>query len=196
MSSGLYVSPIVVERYSGAVAAGNLAQPFVAPADFDVLGLVAILGTAPGAGDSVSVNISNSPTSQLANVAPYDLWSALAVPTISGTNTHSFTTSTTDTVVDNRPYALDYPFPGPAGVSGHETAQSTSLTTQAPVTAPPQISEYDMGALVGPDNTYSDFNGVTQSAALVHAGDILTFVVSGTVGTAADLAVVLLLDKR
>jgi hypothetical protein len=53
-----------------------------------------------------------------------------------------------------------------------------------------------MGALVAPDNTYTDFNGFTSAASHVHAGDILTFVVGGTAGSSANLEVVLYCQKR
>lgn len=194
--SGLYTNPVLVERFSSAVALGNLAQPFVAPCDLDVVGLVAVVITPPGGSVSLTVNVTDTPVSQLANVGPYSLWTAANVPTITGTSTRSYTTSANTAVVENRPYALNYPLPGPSGLSGYETAQATSPITQDPVTAPPTIFEYQMGALIAPDNTYADFNGFTTPASIVHEGDVLTFMVGGGVGSAAGLEVVLYAHKR
>lgn len=195
--AGLYASSILIERSLATVVAGDLTPVFVAPCDLDVVGLLAHVTTAPGAGDEVTVNILNTPTSQSANVAAYDLWTTANVPTISGVALSSVGTTTSVAVIDNRPYALDYPLPGPAGTSGFETAQSTSYITQTPVTAPPQEYRYELDPYVAPDNTYTDFNGVVGTpASVVHAGDVLTFVVGGTVGAAADLEVVLFVNKR
>lgn len=202
MSAGLYPAQVLVERFVAAPALGNQAQVFVAPCDLEVVGLVAVAGTAPSAG-AVTINISDSPTSQIANVAAYNLWTAANVPTIAEAATKSFTTSASDafgtaygTLLDNQPYALDYPFPGPSGTSGYETAQSTALTTQSPVTSPPALYIYSMEDLVAPDNTYSDYNGITQPASWVHAGDVLTFVLGGTITSLANLEIVLYLDKH
>lgn len=192
----LYSDAILVERYDASPTAANLDQVFVAPVDLVVLGLLATVGTAPGGTDTVTVNISDSPTSQLASVAAYNLWSTSMVPTITGTAKNSFTTSTTTQVIENRPYALDYPLPGPDGTTGYETAQSTSQTTQSIVASPPKISIYEMGALVAPDETYTDFNSLTQNASLVHAGDVLTFAVGGTIGSAAKLEIVLFCQQN
>lgn len=197
MASGLYPNAEIVERFQASVSAANLSQPFVAPCDLDVLGLVAVVGTAPGGSNVMTLNISNSPTSQLANVAAFNLWTAANVPSITGTSTKSFTTNTSQTLIQNVPYALNYPLPGPAGAKGYTTAQSTAQTTQSPVVAPPTMAVYQMGALVLPDNTYTDFNGFTgTTAARVNAGDVLTFVVGGVVGSAANLAISLYLQKR
>lgn len=197
MASGLNPNNVLIERFLASVSAENLPQSFVVPCDLDVVGLVANVGTAPGGSAAVKVNVSNSPTSQLATVAAYNLWTTGNVPTITGTAVNSFTTSTARTVVDNAPYALNYPLPGPSGTTGYETAQSTTQVTQSPVTAPPNEYVYAMGALLAPDNTYSDFNGVTQPASIVHAGDVLTFVVAGgSLGSSANLSVTLYCQKR
>jgi len=195
--AGLYASSLVVERFSATVASGSLGQVFVAPFDLDIVGLIAHVGTAPGGTDTLTVNVSDSPTSQLANVAAYDLWTAANVPTITGTATSSVGTNTTLEVVDNRPYALNYPLPGPAGTTGFETAQATTTITQSPVTAPPQLYRYEMDPLVAPDATYTDFNGVVGvPASVVHAGDVLSFVVTTASAAAADLEIVLFANKR
>ena len=200
---GLFLSPVIVERYLASVSASTLAQVFVAPTDLTVVGLVAYVGTAPASTDTVKINVSNSPTSQLVSpagaanqsVVAYSLWTAANVPTITGTATTSFTTSNSTSVIENTAYALNYPLPGPSGTSGYKTAQSTSQYTQSPVIAPPDMYVYELGALTGPDNTYSDLNGQTQSAALIHAGDVLSFVLTGTVGSAADLQISLFCQK-
>lgn len=206
MSSGLYPSDIFIERFQASVSAANLGQLFVAPADLDVLGLVATVGTAPGANDGVIINVSNFPTSQQggsgAPVSAYNLWTAANAPTILGTSKNSFGTTNSGTVVNNVPYALNYPLPGPSGTKGYNTAQSTVQTTETPVVTPPLIFFYEMNALVAPDNTYTDYNGVTgKPAAHIHAGDVLTFSVaaggSGTsLGAAANLEIVLFAQKR
>jgi hypothetical protein len=185
---GLYNNPILIERFQAAISATTLTQVFIAPTDLEVIGLVAALGTtAPGAGNGVAINVSNSPTSQLANVSAYNLWTATNVPTILGASKTTFSTSTTTTVVKNLPYALNYPLPGPSGTTGFVTAQATAQTTETPVTAPPTLAEYQMGALVAPDNVYTDFNGIVNSPAnWVHAGDILSFVTSAA-GTNASI---------
>ena len=59
-----------------------------------------------------------------------------------------------------------------------------------------------MGALTLPDNTYVDFNGVTQPTNHINAGDVLSFVVSAggtnsSIGAAAGtLSIILYLTKR
>ena len=207
--SGLYQAPIVVERNSTSSAAATIFPPFIAPEELEVLGMLLNLGTAPGAGDGVAVNISNSPTSQLSAaqggtaVSAYNLWTTANRPTILGTNTtYPGVTSTFSQVVENIPYALNYPLPGPAGSVGFETAQQTSTITTAPVTSPPLVYKFGINALVAPDNTYTDYNGITTVPALyVHAGDVLSFVISAaganvSVGAAANLEIVLLANKR
>ena len=197
MASGLNLNTILIERFLGSVATGNLSQTFAAPCDLDVIGLVATVGTAAGSSDAITVNINNSPTSQLSKVSAFNLWTATNVPTITDPSKTSYTTSATTAVVQNRPYPLNYPLPGPTGTVGYTTAQATSQTTETPVVSPPTIFEYQMGALVQPDNTYTDYNGVAlTSAARINAGDVLTFVVGGTAGSAANLSIVLYTQKR
>jgi hypothetical protein len=199
---GLYDDAVVFERFQASVSAANLSQPLVAPCDLEVVGLVARLGTAPGGASTVTINVSNSPTSQLAGVSAYNLWTALNVPTITGTASTSFTTSAPTTqatgqpLIKNLPYALNYPFPGPSGTTGFVTAQSTSQTVETPVTAPPTLAKYQMSALVAPDNTYSDLNSIVTPANILHAGDIATFVVGGGIGSAANLALSLFCQRR
>lgn len=204
--SGFYDSPVLIERFLASVSAENLPQPFIVPTDLDVIGLVAHVGTAPGGADGVTINGSVFPTSQqggaLASVSAYNLWTTANVPSILGTAVNSFTTTNTTEVIQNFPYALDYPLPGPAGTVGYETAQATSQITTAPVTAPPELYIYEMGALVAPDNTYTDYNGVTLKPAYhLHAGDVLTFVIGAggtgaSVGAAANLAITLFTKKN
>lgn len=202
MPGGIYDSPVIIERFLASVTASSLPEVFLAPCDLEVIGLMAVLGTAPGSTDGITVNISNSPTSQLGTVSAYNLWTATSVPSILGTATKSYTTDTTRTVIENVPYALGYPLPGPTGTKGYETAQQTSQITETPVTAPPSINVFEMGALVVPDGTYTDFNGATLVPAnIVHAGDVLSFVVAAagtnnSVGAAANLALSLLMQKR
>lgn len=205
MASGLYQDHMNVERFLASVSASNLPQVYVAPCDLDVLGLLAVVGTAPGVNDGVTVNVNNFPTSQqggaLSSVGAYNLWTAANVPTILGSSKNSFTTSNAATVIRNLPYALNYPLPGPSGQSGYVTAQSTAQSTQTPLTAPPVLYEFGLGALVQPDNTYTDYNGIVRSAALVSAGDVLTFTVGAagsgaSVGAAANLEILLYTQKR
>jgi hypothetical protein len=190
----------LVERFLSSYAAGSITQKFIAPCDLEVQGLLATIGTAPGGTASVVFNLSISPTSQLGLVSAYNAWTTANAPTISGTSTNSFTTSVTSTVVKNIPYALNYPLPGPSGTSGYSTAQSTSQTTETPVTSPPTLSLYQMGALTAPDNTYLDYNGVSQSAGYLHAGDIVTFTVAagaaGAGSAAGTVEIVLFALKR
>src|ERR1700679_2034234 len=129
MASGLYQNTIIVERSQAAYSAAAIAQKFMSPCDLDVIGLAILIGTAPGANAAVTCQVSNSPTSQLSKVAAFNLWTTANIPTISGTNTSNLTAVLTDTVVDNVPYALNYPFPGPAGTVGYETAQQQSTIT-------------------------------------------------------------------
>lgn len=201
MSSGLYPDMELIERYvSGAISATTLGQVFVPPVDLDIIGMVLYVGTAPGSTNSFTVNVSNYPTSQNGgsgtSVGAYNLWTATNVPKLTGTATNNLTVVQT-AVVKNVPYALNYPLPGPSGTVGYTTAQSTAQTTEVPVTAPPTAYNFGIGALVAPDNTYTDYNGNTAVAASqVHAGDILSFVVGGTVGSAANLEIVLYAQKR
>lgn len=197
MASGLYPDIEVIERYLSSVATGNMVQPFIAPCDLDIIGLVAHVGTAPGGSTLLTINVSNSPTSQLSVVSAYSLWTTANAPGILGTATNSFSVANPATVIKNVPYALNYPLPGPSGQSGYVTAQSQSQTTQSPVVAPPTQTEYGLSApLVGPDAVYNDLNGVSQPASWVHAGDILTFVLSGAAGSAANLGISIYASKH
>jgi hypothetical protein len=199
MSSGLYSNIELVERTQASYSAAAIGQPFLCPCDMDVVGMALWIGTAPGAAAAVTVQISDSPTSQLASVSAYNLWTAANIPTISGTNKMNVSAVST-TVVQNTPYAVNYPFPGPSGSTGYKTAQATSTVVETPVVTPPTISEYGISGLVAPDNTYTDLNGVTQSASFVHAGDVLTFTVAAGTGGAGSAAgvveIVLYLLKR
>lgn len=195
MSSGLYGNIEILERNLASVTGTTIFPPFVAPCDLEVVGMVAHLGTAPGTTSTVIVNVSNAPTAQT-GVSAYNLWTAAKVPTITGASANNFTTSLLPSLIDNFPYALNYPLPGPAGSVGYVTAQASTQTTTNPVVAPPTFSAYRMGALTAPDNTYVDVNGVTQSTSIIHAGDISSFVVSGTLGSAANLAISLYLNKN
>jgi hypothetical protein len=55
-----------------------------------------------------------------------------------------------------------------------------------------------MSTLVAPDNTYTDYNGITSTpASYIHAGDVLSFVIAGaSPGSAANLQMELILLKR
>ena len=66
--------------------------------------------------------------------------------------------------------------------------QSTAQTTDSPVVTPPTIKEYYVTGIVAPDNTYTDLNGVVQSAGYVHAGDVLTWTVAAGTGGAGSAA--------
>jgi hypothetical protein len=197
MPSGLYADMELIERFQASVSAATLAQPFLVPCDLEVQGLLAYAGTAPGSTNSVTINCSNSPTSQIAGVSAYNLWTAANAPVITGSSKTNFTTLA-PTVIKNVPYALNYPLPGAAGTAGYVTAQSTSQTTQSPVLAPPTMIEYGISTLVPPDNTYTDLNGITGTpASYLHAGDILSFVISGaSLGSVANLEIVLFALKR
>lgn len=204
MPAGVYADIEIVERFLAAYAVGNVTQKFVCPCDLEVQGLLGLIGTAPGGVASVALNISNSPTSQLATVAPYNLWTAASAPSITGNANTSFTTSTNQSLIKNLPYALNYPLPGnivSGGNTGYYTAQSTAQATQSPATAPPTMANYQMGPLTAPDNTYTDFNGISNTpAGFLHAGDVLTFsVAAGTGGAGAaagSLEIVLYCLKR
>lgn len=194
-----YGDTVIIERFQASVSAANLGQPFVAPTDLEIIGLVASAGTAPGSTNAMTINLNVSPTSQLgvaASPSPYNAWTAASVPTITGSAKTSYATTNTTTVIENRPYPLNYPLPGPGNSTGYVTAQSTSQTTENAVTAPPTLFQFKLPTLVLPDNTYTDLNGFTTSAGLIHAGDVVTFVVGGVVGSAANLAISLFLSKR
>ena len=119
MSTGLNPNTMLIEREQAAVAVATLAQPFIAPCDLDVVGLLAVLGTtAPGAGDGVVINLNDSPTSQLASVSPYNLWTTANAPSILGTSKNSFTTTTAPTVIENSPYPFNYPSRAPRAPRG------------------------------------------------------------------------------
>jgi hypothetical protein len=202
MSSGLYPDFFQIERFQASPSAANQSQVYMAPVDLDVLGMVLYAGTAPASTNSMTVNISNYPTSQQGgsgtSVGAYNLWTATNVPTVTGTAHSNLTITNSATVVENIPYALNYPLPGQSPVTGYETAQSTAQGTYTAVTAPPTFYVYELSkGLVAPDNTYTDYNGVTQSASsYIHAGDVLTFVIGGTVGSAANLEMLLVCQKR
>jgi hypothetical protein len=202
MASGLYQNHEIVERFLAAYAAGPVAQFFVAPMDFDVVGMLIGANVAPGGTNFVTVNVSDVPTSQQggpgvnANVAAYNLWTAANVPTLTGTAKVSLPVQQPG-IIQNQPYSLNYPLPGPAGTQGFVTSQQTTLTTINPVLTPPTVYKYSVGALVAPDNTYTDYNGIVGApASYVHAGDVLSFVLGGTPGAAAGLSMELVLSKR
>lgn len=214
MSTGLYQDHFIVERFVSSPSAQTVAQRYVAPVDLDVLGCILWLGTAPGTdvNHGLTVNISNSPTSQIGGggttVSPYNLWTAANDPTLANTQTNNLTLIQSNTfygaqqLVNNNPYALNYPLPGPSGTVGYVTAQSTAQTTETPVTSPPVIYRYGVSGYgaVAPDNTYTDYNGVAGTpASLVHAGDVLSFVIaalSSGIGAAANLNIELICSKR
>ena len=214
MSTGLYQDHEIVERFVTSPTAQTIGQRFVAPLDLDVLGCILWLGTAPGTGATtgLTVNVSVSPTSQIGGggttVGAYNLWTAANVPTVAFNATNNLTLIQSNvfygsqTLVNNNPYALNYPLPGPSGTSGYVTAQSTSQTTESPVTSPPVIYRYGVNGFgaVAPDNTYTDYNGVAGTpASLVHAGDVLSFVITalgGGIGAAANLNIELITSKR
>jgi hypothetical protein len=197
--SSLYPDNIIVERFQASVSAATLAQPFIVPVDLDVVGLVMWLGTAPGATDGLILNLQVTPTSQ--GLSNYNAYTAANAPTILGTATEFPATSNTTTLVDNFAYALNYPLPGPSGTKGFTTSQATAQTTETPVVSPPTFGVYQLAGLTAPDNTYTDFNSVTQPASVLHAGDVVKFVVTAggasvSLGSAANLAISLLLQKR
>ena len=214
MSTGLYQDHFIVERFLATPSSQTIAQKYVAPADLDVLGLILVLGTAPGtsATTGITVNVSNSPTSQIGGggttVGAYNLWTAANVPTVANTATTNLAVSQSNTfygaqqLVNNNPYALNYPLPGPSGTVGYVTAQSTAQTTETPVTSPPVIYRYGITGFgaVAPDNVYTDYNGVAGTpASLVHAGDVLSFVVTqlaSGIGAAANANIELIASKR
>ena len=214
MSTGLYQDHFIVERFLATPSAQTITQKYVAPADLDILGLIAVLGTAPGtsATTGLTVNVSNSPTSQIggpgASVSAYNLWTAANVPTLANTATNNLVVSQSNTfygaqqLVQNSAYALNYPLPGPTGTQGYVTAQSTAQTTEAPVLSPPTVYKTGITGFgsVAPDNTYTDYNGITGVAAsVVRAGDVLSFVVTALtsgIGAAANLNIELVASKR
>lgn len=187
---------LLVERFQASVSAANLAQPFVCPNDYDVLGIYASCGTAPGGTSTVIINLSNSPTSQLSVVSPYSLWSTAKAPTIIGTSTKSYSAANVLIAVQNSAYALNYPLPGPAGTSGLVTAQQALPTTENPVLQAPSEIQPNVTALTAPDLTYSDINGFVRPTGRIRPGDVLTFAISGSIGSAANLAISLYLLKH
>jgi hypothetical protein len=222
MATGLYPEIEIVERnVSGAVSATTLFPPFIAPCDLDVYGLAAHLGNPPGGGATygITINVNVAPTSQATSISPtpaagqpglavsaYNLWTAANVPSIFGTASNNFTVTSSFSVaaqnalVLNLPYALNYPLPGPSGTVGFITAQATSQGTSTPVVTPPQVYKFGIANLVAPDNTYTDFNGITNTASVIHAGDVCSFVIAadpaGSIGSAANLSMSLYLGKR
>ena len=214
MSTGLYQDHFIVERFVSSPSSQTIGQKYVAPVDLDILGLIIVLGTAPGtsAVTGITVNVSNTSTSQTGGggttVAAYNLWTAANVPTVAFNATTNLTVSQSNTfygaqqLVNNNPYALNYPLPGPSGTVGYTTAQATALTTETPVTSPPVIYRYAITGFgaVAPDSVYTDYNGVTGTpASLVHAGDVLSFVVtqlSNGIGAAANANIELVASNR
>jgi hypothetical protein len=196
MATGLYPDLEIVERFLASVSASTITQRFIAPCDLDVIGMLLFVSTAPGTNNGVAVNISNVPTSQVTSVPA----GAANVPTILGTATTNGVTSA-PAVVANKPYALNYPLPGPSGTTGYFTAQSTSSGTSLPVTSPPSFYEYQLNALTAPDNTYTDLNNQTLTpASRLHAGDVLSFVITAagsgaSVGSAANLEIAVYCNK-
>lgn len=190
MSAGLYPGVLAIERFASSPS-GTLSQAFVVPDDLEIIGLLAYCGTAPGGATKMTINVSNNPISQASKVAPYNLWTATNVPSITGTAVTSYSAVISNTVINNNPYAHNYPLPGPSGTSGFTTAQSTSQTTETPVTSPPTMIIPTISALVAPDNTYTDINGFTGTPAkIVKAGDVLSFVIANQ-GSTANLEIVL-----
>lgn len=208
MANGLYSNPIIIERTaSSTFTTGTTFPTFVAPADLTIVGLLAYVSTAPST--SFTINVSNSPTSQSATPSgstgltavstPYNLWTPANVPTITGPAKFSTATTNTTAVIENLPYALGYPLPGAtgAGTTGFITAQQATPGSNAnAVSSPPKLYAYGLNNLVAPDSTYTDLNGITQSTALVHAGDLLTFVIGGTPTGAANLQISLFALKN
>jgi hypothetical protein len=212
MANGLYSNPIIIERTaSSTFTTGTTFPTFVAPADLTIVGLLAYVSTAPGG--SFTVNVNNSPTSQgatpsgstgLTAVGSYNLWTSANVPTITGPAKFSTAITNTTAVIENLPYALNYPLPGAtgAGTTGYVTAQQAAQATPPlgsnanAVSSPPKLYAYGLNNLVAPDSTYTDLNGITQSTALVHAGDVLTFVIGGTPTSAVNLQISLFALKN
>jgi hypothetical protein len=210
MAEGLYPNGTVIERFLATVTPQTLGQRIQIVADGDLIGMVLYVSTAPGTGNGVSVNLSCVPTSQITNVpaaaqnqsvvSPYNLWSSTNVPTILGSATASWVSAPALATVANVPYALNYPMPGPSGTSGLKTAQATLPTTETPVTSPQATYQYEMANPYPPDLSYLDMNGQLQPTYRVHAGDILSCVVSAaganvSVGSAANLLMTLAFVK-
>src|ERR1022692_4147018 len=97
----LHPAPILIERFLASVSASTFGQTFIAPTDLTVIGMVINLGTAPGGTSVVTVNVSNSPTSQAASggagtiVSAYNLWTATNAPKVTGTATTNLTVQNT-----------------------------------------------------------------------------------------------------
>jgi hypothetical protein len=204
---GVYPDRVFVERFSASPSAGNVAQLYPVPQDLNVLGMMLVVGTAPGGTSTVTVNISVFPTSQQGQVGSinpppgsYNMWTSKNVPTITGTATNSFTTTNTTAFgPTNAPYALNYPLPGPSGTVGYTTAQTQAagiLTTETPTTAPPFTYKAQLTPITAPDNTYTSTDATGDSAAKAHSGDIWTFVIGGSIGSAANLEMLLVAIKR
>ena len=213
MPAGVYPNFVTVERFMATVAAGAITTPlraWVAPVDLEVVGVTMSVSAAPGGTGGVVLNIQNTPSSQLANtgvapnpnVAAYNLWTTANAPSILGAGTlYPSMPAAYPTIITPQAYAQNYPFPGPAGTVGYTTAQSQTSTTSNPVLAPPNSYRFGPNLMVQPDNTYTDYNNVVAPASIVHAGDVLLFNVAAggsgnSVGSAANLEVVLLLVKR
>jgi hypothetical protein len=198
------IDPVVIERWvSGGLSAGNVAQQYVSPLDCDIVGLALSVQTAPGGASTVTVNATNSPTSQLtgtgsfAGVAPFTLWSASMVPTITGSAKQNFAAQLTQTLPIFQPYALNYPLPGPSGTTGLFTAQSTSYQTETPLQSTALLIQPSVtGFPVAPNLTYNDINGFSRPTSRLRVGDVLTFTIGGTIGSAANLSMSLILNKH
>jgi hypothetical protein len=197
MSSGLFPDMELVERFTATVSAATIAQTFVSPVDLDVIGMALTLGTAGG---PLTVNISNFPTSQQggggSTVAAYNLWTTPNVPTLAAAAKSNLAVTQSVAVAKNVPYALNYPLPGLPVQSGFSSSQATTQTSQNAVVTPPTMFEYGIVTGTAPDNTYLDYNGISQPATWVHAGDVLSFVVAGTVGAAANLNICMYFQKH
>lgn len=204
MATGLFQDHKIVERSLASVSVEALPFPglFIAPTDYEVVGLLLYIGTAPGATHAVSVNcavtaVSQVGASSLITPNPYNMWTTANVPTITGTAQSNIVAVQNQTLVNPNPYNLNYPLPGQSPVTGYETAQSPTTGTFTAVTTPPLVTKFQMSALTPPDNTYVDYNGITTAASILHTGDLVSFVVSGSsLGSSANLQMELVLNKR
>ena len=216
MASGLYPNTESIERSAATATSGWAFTPFITPVDLDVVGMAVWVATALSSAQTLTVNATVTPNSQLAAAsstgmsATYNLWTTANVPTVASTGAtpagngkFSYTLTDTYVVKPGYGYALNYPLPGAtgAGTTGYITAQASTKgsNVNASASAPTFV---ELGALVltAPDNVYIGVNDLvgyggtgvaTTPANIIHAGDTMTFTItaSGTLTTTPVYAV-------
>jgi hypothetical protein len=216
MASGLYPNTESIERYAAASTTTWSFSPFITSIDLDVIGMAVYLTTALSSAQTLKVNATVTPNSQIAAASStgvdttYNLWTTANVPTVASTGAtpagngrFNYTLADTYVVKPGYGYALNYPLPGaPDGsTTGFITAQQTTKGSNSGAAAyAPNFVELGAPVLKAPDNVYIGINDLaiyggtgvaTTPANIIHAGDTMTFTVtsSGTLSSTAVLAV-------